>query len=416
MKLLYVTSIFPYGRWETFFRAEVRTLSKNDDVLVVATRPQQPQSAFPGLGMRSALLYNWSWETLELAAREFARAPRAVLSALGAIALPRYRLAAKLKNLSLFPKALALAGVVRRERIDHIHALWMTTPATISYIASRLTGVPWSITAHQHDIFSDNLLTTKVRHAAFTRVISARNCRHLQEFLAPDAAARCVVINLGVDIPPEPANPPPRDVPRLVCGARFGVWKGHTVVIEALTELRRRGREFVCDFAGDGELRETVEKALAQSGLGERVRLLGNVDHETLLTSMSAGEYDCSVLASTEAPGEHEGIPIALMEAMAAGLPVVSTRTGSIEELVTPETGTLVPQRDAMRLADALEPLLCDPALRRRLGARAREHVRAHFSTEATTRLLRGKIVLHVAQHGASSTVSGSLQKPTVFG
>jgi colanic acid/amylovoran biosynthesis glycosyltransferase len=416
VKLLYVTSIFPYGTWETFFRAEVRTLSKDDDVLVVATRPQQKEVVFEGLGMRSALLYNWTWETLGLAAREFVRSPRDVLGALGMIALPRYRLAAKLKNLSLFPKALALAHIVRRERIDHIHALWITTPATIAYIASRLTAVPWSITAHQHDIFSDNLLTAKVRDARFTRVISARNCRHLQEFLTPDAAARCTVIHLGVEIPPSPAEPAPRDVPTLVCGARFGVWKGHTVLIDALVELRRRGLEFRCDFAGDGELRDVVEKALAQSGLGERVRLLGTVEHEALLRSMSDGQYDCFVLASTEAPGEHEGIPIAIMEAMAAGLPVVSTRTGSIDELVTPETGTLVTQRDAMELADALEPLLRDSALRRELGSRARQHVQKNFSTEATTKVLRGKIAANLAQGGKPSSIAGSLQKPTVFG
>jgi glycosyltransferase involved in cell wall biosynthesis len=80
------------------------------------------------------------------------------------------------------------------------------------------------------------------------------------------------------------------------------------------------------------------------------------------------------------------------MEAMAAGLPVVSTLTGSIDELVTPETGRLVPQRDPIALADALEPLLRDHDLRRAVGGRAREHVRANFSTEATTALLRAHI------------------------
>lgn len=415
MKILYVTSIFPYGTLgETFLRAEVRTLASAEDVLVVATRPQQRKIEHEGLGARSALVYNWRLKTLALAFRELARSPRRVLAALATIALPRYRLAAKLKNLAVFPKALALAQIVRRERIDHIHTQWLTTPATTAMVASRLTGVPWSVTAHQHDIYSDNLLSDKVRDATFTRVISARNCAALQDSLPHESAAKCLVIHLGVEIPAAPAPPKPRAVPRLVCVARFGVWKGHAVLIDALAELRRRGLEFICDFAGDGELRAQVESAVALSGLGERIRLLGTVDHEVILHSMAAGEYDCFVLASTEAPGEHEGIPIAIMEAMAAGLPTVSTRTGSIDELVTAQTGILVPQRDPVALADALEPLLRDPNLRRTLGDRARDHVRANFSTEATTELLLAQIRANQANSGrvpsgAASSVTGNV-------
>jgi glycosyltransferase involved in cell wall biosynthesis len=392
VNICYVTAIFPFGAYETFFRPEVRTLAKTDDVLLVATRPRQLEVEYPDLRTRAAHVDNYGRETLSAAWRELRRHPRAVLAALAAVLLPRYRPAAKLKNLMLFPKALALAQIVRHERIDHIHAQWITTPATIAMIASRLTGVPFSITAHQHDIFSDNLLTGKVRSAAFTRVISTRNCRHLQEFVAADAAPRCTVIHLGVDVPPTIAEPPQRAVPRLICAARFGVWKGHTVLIDALVILRARGLEFVCDFAGDGELRDTVVAALEKSALGEQVKLLGNVDHAVLTASLASGDYDIFVLASTEVPGEHEGIPIAIMEAMAAGLPIVSTTTGSIDELVIPATGSLVPQRDPVALADALDPLLRNAALRRTMGARAREHVQAHFSTEATTAQLRERI------------------------
>jgi colanic acid/amylovoran biosynthesis glycosyltransferase len=416
VKLLYITSIFPFGEWETFFRPEVRTLAKTDDVLVVATRPQQKHVEYSGLGMRSALVYNWRWETLVFAMREFARAPLGVLGAFSTIAFPRYRLAAKIKNIVLFPKALALAQLARREQIEHIHAQWITTPATTAFIASRLTGIPWSITAHQHDIFSDNLLAAKVRDAQFTRVISTRNCRHLQDQLPSDAGAKCVVIYLGVEIPEAPAEPPPREIPRLVCGARFGIWKGHTVLIAALAELRSRGVAFQCDFAGDGELRDQVERAIAQADLAENIRLLGTVDHEVLLRSMAAGQYDCFVLASTEAPGEHEGIPIAIMEAMAVGLPVVSTRTGSIDELVTPATGILVPQRDPIALADALEPLLRDRHLRRALGNRARERVRENFSTDATTKLLRAYIGSQQSGMRATFGSPRQTESPPLFG
>ncbi len=392
MKILYIAAIFPFGPYETFFRPEVRTLAKRDEVLLTAARPRQREAEYPDLGARAIYLQNSDARTIGLAFRELIRSPVAVLRAFATVVRPRYRPAAKLKNLLLFPKALALAQLARRERVDHIHAQWITTPATLGLIVSRLTGIPWSVTAHQHDIFSDNLLTAKVRDASFARVISARNCRHLQEFVDPQVASRCVVIHLGVDVPAAAAAPPPRDTPRLICAARFGVWKGHTVLIDALAELRRRGVGFQCDFAGDGELRKTVESAIAAAGLGEAIRLLGNVSHAALTASLSAGDYDCFVLASTERAGEHEGIPIAIMEAMAAGLPVVSTLTGSIDELVTPQTGTLVAQRDPIALADALEPLLRDRALRLSVGARARERIRVSFSTEATTDVLRRRI------------------------
>ncbi len=392
MKLLYLTAILPFGPQETFLRPELRTLGKSDEVIVTSTRPQQRNVEYADVGAKAHYLDNRDGNTLALAWAEVRRSPSAVLSALGAIALPWYRPMAKIKNLALFPKALAVTQLVRREGVEHIHAQWITTPATIAFIASRLTGVPWSITAHQHDIFSDNMLTAKVREARFTRIISARNRRFLQEYIAPDVRAKCVVVYLGVDIPQSVVEPPMRAVPRLICAARLGIWKGHTVLIDALVELRRRGLDFACDFAGEGELRSIVVAALAKSGLGERVRLLGRVDHEILTASLAAGNYDCFVLASTEAPGEHEGVPIAIMEAMAAGLPVVSTVTGSIDELVIPGTGTLVPQRDPLALADALEPLLRSQALCREVGARAREHVRERFSTQATTALLRAYI------------------------
>lgn len=392
MKLIYLTAILPYGPQETFLRPELRSLGKIDEVIVTSTRPQQKNVEYADVGARAQYLDNLDATTLKLAWREFRSSPGAVLKTLAAIVVPWYRPLAKIKNLALFPKALAFTQIVRREGIEHIHAQWITTPATIAFIASRLTGVPWSITAHQHDIFSDNMLTTKVREAQFTRVISARNCRFLQGYVAPEVASRCVTVYLGVDIPVTIVEPPEREIPRIICAARLGIWKGHTVLIDALVELRRRGLEFSCDFAGEGELRKQVEAALAASQLGDRVRLLGRVDHEILTASLAGGDYDCFVLASTEAPGEHEGVPIAIMEAMAAGLPVVSTVTGSIDELVTPETGSLVPQRDPLALADALEPLLRDRNLRRAVGQRARDHVRANFSTETTTKLLRSYI------------------------
>jgi glycosyltransferase involved in cell wall biosynthesis len=250
-----------------------------------------------------------------------------------------------------------------------------------------MTDIPFSITAHQHDIFSGNLLAAKVGAARFTRVISDRNRSALAAQLPPELAARCVTAHLGVAVPAEVVVPPAR-TPRILCAARLCSWKGHRYLLEALAQLRDRGIGFTCDLAGDGELRAEVAQAIERLALGDLVRMLGNVPHPDVVAALDRGDYDLFALASTEREGEHEGIPVAAMEAMAAGVPVVSTATGSLPELVRAGEGILVPQRDPAALANAIETLLADGEARERAGERAREHIAASFETGATTATL----------------------------
>jgi glycosyltransferase involved in cell wall biosynthesis len=158
--------------------------------------------------------------------------------------------------------------------------------------------------------------------------------------------------------------------------------------LAALAQLRDRGVAFSCDLAGDGELRADVTALVERFALGDRVRMLGNVPHADIVHALAHSDYDLFVLASTEREGEHEGIPVAAMEAMAACVPVVSTTTGSLPELVEPGEGLLVPQRDPEALAQAIETMLADPGERRRSGERARAHIEASFETGVTTAAL----------------------------
>ncbi len=389
-KLGYVSARFPFAFAEQFFEPEVASLADAFDVVLFETRARESVDRYPDLPATPHFIGILNRRSLALAAREFARAPAAVLRAFGEVAFGKCAIRARAVNLVLFPKALALASEARRLGIEHLHVNWMTSSATIVYVASRLTGIPFSITAHQHDIFYDNLTVPKVRAAEFVRVISARNCRHLQELLPENLRAKCVVVHLGVRPPAAPAQPPPHRVIRLLCSARMCVWKGHRYLLDALAQLREAGLAFDCDLAGDGEIATEVARDIERHRLGDRVHMLGNVPHGKLVASLERGDYDIVVLASTEQNGEHEGIPVALMEAMAARLPVVATRTGSIPELVDDTTGILVPQRDPPALAGALHRLAADSALRASLGARGRERVLADFSTaETTDRLIR---------------------------
>ena len=414
MKLAYLATTFPFGITETFFRPEVKSLAAYADVTLFATRPTQTTSLYDDLGVAAHARASFDRSVVRLALGEFARRPYRVLACLATLLFTPSRLDAKVKNLVLFPKALAFAADVRALGIDHIHVQWITTPATLAYVASRLTGIPWSITAHQHDIFAGNLLETKVSSAAFTRVISKRNCLHLQEQISPAAGRRCTVVHLGIDIPETVTPPPPRATLRILCAARLVHWKGHRYLIEALRLARERGIDWTCDFAGVGELHDEIAAQIQAAGLDDRIRLLGNFPHARMMAALATGEYDCSVLASTETPGEHEGIPVAMMEALGAGLPVIATRTGSTDELIDESCGILVEQRSPEELAAAIEVLARDRELRIMLGQAGRERVRAHFSTAATTRTLAA--LIDAATSATQAVPTGWGQKSRVVG
>ncbi|HEV3156302.1 MAG TPA: glycosyltransferase [Candidatus Baltobacteraceae bacterium] len=408
MKIGYLTTYFPYRNEEQFFEAEVRSLARLATVFVIPLRTYRAHSFFPEMGATPYVIgtHDGAKERAErrefrglprtvedavslvdyapAALREFRRDPRRALRALGRLLSPNYRLRSKIVNLMAYPKALALADEIRRLQIDHLHANWLTTPGTSALIAADLVGIPFSLSAHQHDIFADNLLSEKVAASAFVRVISERNRSYLLKQIPSSLHAHCTTIHLGVELPSHITEPPGRKV-KILCAARMCVWKGHRYLLQALATLRDRGREFTCDFAGDGEIREEVSRMIEQLGLSGHVRMLGKIPHDELVSRLNDAEWDIFALASTERPGEHEGIPVAVMEAMAAGLPVVSTQTGSLDELLDSESGFLVPQRDPSALAAAFEPLLLDPELRRRMGRRGRQRVLEDFETSRTT-------------------------------
>jgi len=404
MKLGYVSARFPFAAAEQFFEPEVNSLCETFDVVLFPTRATAGRNYYPKVRATAHYLALFDGKIATLAAREFVRAPLAALRAFALVAFGRCALRARAVNLILFPKALALASEARRLRIEHLHVNWMTSSATTVLVASRLTGIPFSITAHQHDIFFDNLTVDKVRAAEFVRVISARNCEHLQQLLPPDLRDKCTVVHLGVELPEAPARPVADRAPRILCSARMCLWKGHRYLIAALARLRDAGVAFACDFAGDGEIASDVAGAIVEAGLGTHVTMLGNVPHGELLAALTRGEYDLAVLASTERDGEHEGIPVALMEAMAAEVPVVATRTGSIPELVDEGSGLLVPPENPEALETAIALLARDPALRRRLGVAGRRRVLASFETKATTALLTELLLTGAPWHNRAVT------------
>ncbi len=388
MKVAFVTAKYPYGTQESYFDVELRAIAPYlTHVGVFPTSPPPGRPSFENVPASVTRRDLSSLRTIVEAVSAFVEAPKTCLAAIVSLVREPYRPRVKLKNLAVVPLGLALGRQFRREGYEHVHAYWLSTPASVAYLAARVARVPWSTTAHQWDIYEANALRTKLSSARFVRAISARGRDDLLA-LARLPAAPVRVVHVGVDVPAAAATiPAVTGRPfTMLCAANLVAKKGHTVLLEALAEVRRRGVPVRCDLAGDGELRAMLEATAARLDVRD-VRFRGHVAHDPLLGEIRGGAYDALVLASIEREGGlMEGIPVIVMEAMSLGLPVIVTDSGSMSELVDDTCGTVVAQGDPQRLADAIVRTSLDVAGR---AARARagyDRVRESFDVSTIAR------------------------------
>jgi glycosyltransferase involved in cell wall biosynthesis len=187
--------------------------------------------------------------------------------------------------------------------------------------------------------------------------------------------------------------------------------KGHAYLIAACHLLKERGLGFNCTIIGGGPTEAALRQQIQASGLQDRVELLGARSHPEIIAAYR--QHDLFVLASVVAPGgDRDGIPVVLMEAGKAGLPLISTRVSGIPELVRHnQTGWLVPPGDTAALADAIAALAANPAMRARLGKNARALVEAQFNIESNALRLTGLFQNTVQQckHHRNTAFSQSL-------
>jgi glycosyltransferase involved in cell wall biosynthesis len=406
MRLGLVSAKYPFGPKEPYLHTELRALAPRlDAVTVIPASPTEGERGFAGVPGDVVRLPLAGAATFALAARAIARRPVRAFGTIATLLRERYPWRVKLKNLAVVPKGLAVAEIARARRLEHVHAYWLSTPATVAWIAARVAGIPFSATAHRWDVYEDNMAARKLRDAAFVRTISERGRRDLLARTGGDPA-KVSVVRLGVELPAAGRVPvvagdswgrlgeAGRPL-RILCAAALVPVKGHAVLLQAVERLSGLGLKFVLTLAGDGPERAAIAAAVDRAGLADRVRLVGNVPHDELLAQLQRGDYDVSVIASVEAGGGlMEGVPVALIEAMAAGTVVLATDSGSVGELVDGTTGLLVPHSDPAALAAALQRLGSDPALRDRLRDAARARVERDFDVVRTTERLRALIVV----------------------
>ncbi|HXH97208.1 MAG TPA: glycosyltransferase [Gaiellaceae bacterium] len=383
-RLLYLASSFPYGRNDGFFAPEFRELVRQGvDVLAVPIRPRgrlTTTDAEPRAQRKRLLDAEIAWAALT----ETVRAPLAVGRAL-LLLLHEPRPQVLLRNLAAFPKALWIARIARTWPASHIHAHWAGPPATAALVASRLSGVPWSFTAHFADIAANNLLCEKSESATFVRFI-ATAMMELAGRTAPDCdQSTWHLLHLGVDVPPRRVplaslNRPPV----LLMAARFDPEKRHETLVEATHELVGQGFELEVWLAGAGALEATVAQHVRARDLEHCVRFLGFVPNRQVLEWLASGRVDLVVL-----PSDAEGIPVSLIEALAHSVPVVGCDAGGVTELLGDGCGEIVPPRDPHALAEAIARVLRSPELRARRARAGRERIEAEFAIEPIVRRLR---------------------------
>ncbi len=396
MKLLYITVSMPFGPGEEFFIPEVyELLRQGHEVLIV---PRLPKGAIVnkdavGLERHSIRRHLFSLSVLFVAVLEILRHPAAAMRAF-ALLFDSSGLLVLARNIGVFPKGLWLAHVAYKWRADHIHAHWARTTATMAMVASEMTGIPWSFTAHRGDIADTNLLATKTAKAAFTRFISQSGL-HMAEGLGALRKPRSAcVIHMGVELSAPPVLRTKTDSSFIVlCPANLSPVKGHKYLVEAMLILRNSGVCCKLLLAGAGGLQKELQDQVARLDLEATISFLGQVAHDRLLQLYRESGVDVVVLPSLDlGNNQHEGVPVCLMEAMAHGIPVVSTRTGGIPELLRDGAGILVPPQDPEALAEAIERLIRDSALQIQLGRAGRQRIEEQFAVERTVAGLVARI------------------------
>ncbi len=290
------------------------------------------------------------------------------------------------KHLGYLHAAAAFAMLLKKSKVEQIHAHFATA-SSMALFCQYLARIPFSMAAHASaDIYYHPILLTEKISAACAVVAENRyNKEYLNLLTARKYTDKIYVVYNGVEVPIlARKSKPVNSHIHIVSIAGLRIFKGFPTLLDALAIVRDRGHEFRCSIVGDGPLREQLQEQIRHLALAEQVRLLGALEYED--AQQVLGDADIFVLASEIADsGIRDGIPTVCTEAMAQGIPVISTYVSGIPELVQHDrTGLTVPEKNATLLADAIERLIVDVDLRQRLAVAGYEHVKTVFGSTVT--------------------------------
>ncbi len=397
LRVLYVVSLFPCWS-ETFIVREIdELLRRGVDVRIVSLKySAEAWVQSDAQALLGRVVYPpGAWKQLLGVVRQWFAHPLLSVAELWGLTRGLWQHPqAWLKSLAVWVRTLALTDTVKQLAPHRLHAHWATYPSTAAMWLSGRTGIPFSFTAHAHDIFlEDHLLADKLQRAAFGVTISEFNRRYLAERISPRAMDVMRVVHCGVFPSKLAFRSEARVAGRILSVGRLDAIKGFEILIDACALLQQRGVVFDCRIIGEGPLQCVLEQRIRDLGLQHRVRLLGALPQEQVRDHL----YTASVfvLASVvTALGDRDGIPVALMEAMACGAPVVSTQVSGIPELVEHGVeGWLAQPSDARDLARFIERQLVDRELAQTMALAARRKVELQFDVAVEAEKLHAALV-----------------------
>ena len=389
MRIAYLTTVFPRLS-ETFVSQEIQALRRRGAwiELFSVKRPGPSDVTAETRSLARETFYLWPsnpWRWLQAHSYFLRVHPRRYFDAAVFQIAHAPRTARGLRrNLLHFFEGVLVAHECRQRSVSHIHAHFAHGPASVALVVHRLLGIPFSFTAHAVDLFKDPLmLKEKVHAAAFVATISHYNRDFLRHRCAPSHWGKIDVIPCGVDRRRFRTRERAANCTfEILSVGRLVPKKGFRVLLEALSRVKQAGLPFRCTIVGEGEDGVYLRQHAERLGLLDRIDFTGALPHSEVVRRYASADL---VVLPCVVSDDHDrdGIPVTLMEAMASGVACISTTVSGIPELIRHGVdGWLVDPEDPGALADGIQLLAEDEALRRRLARGGRQRVLAHFDLE----------------------------------
>jgi colanic acid/amylovoran biosynthesis glycosyltransferase len=289
----------------------------------------------------------------------------------------------RLRHLIYLVEAAYVARRCTELNIQHLHAHFGTNSATVAMLSRALDGPAYSFTAHGPEEFDAPralALDLKMQRAAFVVAISSFGKSQLSRWIDPSLWPKVQIVHCGIETWKFPAPQPMPPAPaKFVAIGRLSEQKGFALMLDAIALARQTAPDLHVELVGDGPLRASLTAQAAALGLSKNLTFAGWRNEAEVRASLASAH-------ALLLPSFAEGLPMVIMEAFAAGRPAIATSIAGIPELVTPETGWLVPAGDAQTLASAMLRLAATPAsdlAAMGISARARVFARHDIDIEA---------------------------------